>query len=243
MSRNSSRVPSWFPSEGSVARFAAAAILSWIVVEVALRRGVVWILADVVGNARGADVILLAVGFPLLAYGIARWGMQRGIVPSDWDYDVSIRSVGLALAGVVVYYVIIGAFTVGYTQIVGTPQSAATSAALAESVGRTLWIAAMLFLANGIIVPITEELAWRGVIQTALMDSYGTYVGGALTAVAFVGKHLIVDGGASPLRLVSLVVLGFIFCGLRARYGTASSTVAHLVANGISTASVIFIAL
>ncbi|WP_226041501.1 CPBP family intramembrane glutamic endopeptidase [Natrinema sp. DC36] len=196
-----------------------------------------------VGNVRGADVILLAVGFPLLAYGIARWGMRRGIAPSEWDYDVSLRPIGLALAGVVMYYAISGAVTVGYTQIVGTPQSAAASAALAESVGGSLWIAAMLFLANGLIVPITEELAWRGVIQTALMDSYGTYVGGILTAVAFVGKHLIVDGGASVLRLVSLVILGFILCGLRSRYGTASSTVAHLLVNSISTASVVFIAL
>lgn len=242
MSKNRPRVSSWFPPGDSVARFAAAAILTWIVVEVGLRRGAVRILADVVGNARGADVILLAVGFPLLAYGIAHWGMRRGIDPSEWDYDVSLRSVGLALAGVVVYYVAIVAFTVGYTQIVGTPQLVAANAALAESVGGTLWIAAMLFLANGIIVPITEELAWRGVIQTALMDSYGTYVGGVLTAVAFVGKHLIVDGGASVFRLTSLVVLGFIFCGLRARYGTASSTIAHLVANSIATASVVFVA-
>jgi membrane protease YdiL (CAAX protease family) len=243
MSKNSSRVSSWFPSGGSVARFAAAAILTWIVVEVALRRGVVWILADVVGNGRGADAILLAIGFPLLAYGIAQWGMRRGIVPSDWDYEVSIRPIGLALVGVVMYYVVIGAFTVGYTQIVGTPQSAATSATFGESVGGTLWVAAMFFFANGIVVPITEELAWRGVIQTALMDSYGTYVGGVLTAVAFVGKHLIVDGSAPIFRVVSLFVLAFLVCGLRARYGTASSTVAHLAVNSIATASVIFVAL
>lgn len=243
MSRNKSRVSSWFPQGGSVARFAAAAILTWIVVEVGLRWGGVWILADIVGSARGADVILLAVGFPLLAYLLAQWGMRRGIAPSDWDYDVSFRSIGLALVGVVAYYVVIGAFTVGYTWFVGTPQSAAASTALAESVDGTLWIATILFLANGIIVPITEELAWRGVIQTALMDSYGIYVGGILTAIAFVGKHLIVDGGASVLRLVSLVVLGFILCALRARYGTASSTVAHLVANSIATASVVLIAL
>lgn len=243
MSRNNPRAHSGLLSRGSLARFAAAAILMWIVVEVALRRGVVRILADVVGSARGADVILLAIGFPLLAYGLARWGIRHGITPSEWDYDVSARSVGLALAGVLLYYVVIGVVTVAYTQIVGTPQPAATSSALAASVGGTLWIAATLFLANGIIVPITEELAWRGVIQTALMDSYGTYVGVILTAGAFVGKHLIVDGGASFLRLVSLVVMGLMVCGLRARYGTASSTVAHLVANSIATAAVVSVAL
>ncbi|WP_231187826.1 hypothetical protein [Haladaptatus sp. DYF46] len=81
----------------------AAAILSWIVVEVGLRWGGVWILADVVGSARGEDVILLAVGFPLLAYLLAHWGMRRKIAPSDWDYDISIRTIGIAFAGVVVY--------------------------------------------------------------------------------------------------------------------------------------------
>lgn len=243
MSKDSSQVSSVSPSEGSVGRFAAAAILTWIVVEVALRWGVVWILADVVGSIRGADLILLAIGFPLLAYGIARWGMRREIAPSDWDYDVSVRPIGLALATVVVYYVVIGAFTVGYTQIVGTPQSVSTSAALAENVSEALWVAIMVFLANGIIVPIAEELAWRGVIQTAFMDSYGTYVGGTLTAVAFVVKHLIVDVGPPFLRFVSIFVLAFLLCGLRARYGTASSTVAHLAVNSISTAAVVFVAL
>lgn len=244
MSKNDSAV-SGFRSRESIARFAAAAILTWIVVEVALRRGVVWILADVVdvvGYVR-ADVILFATGFPLLAYGIARWGIRRGIVPAEWDYDISVRAIGFGLASVVVYYVVIGAATVGYSQIVGTPQSAAASTALAESVGGTLWVTVLFFVANGVIVPITEELAWRGVIQTALMDSYGVYVGGALTAVAFVGKHLVVDGGASFLRLTSLVVLGFILCGLRARYGTASSTIVHLVVNSISAATIVAIAL
>ncbi|WP_160133950.1 CPBP family intramembrane glutamic endopeptidase [Halococcus salsus] len=243
MSKNESRVSDRSLEGGSIARFAAAAILTWVIVEVGLRWGGVWVLTDVVGSARGADVILLAVGFPLLAYAIARWGMRRGIAPSDWDYDLSLRAVGFAFVGVVIYYIVVGAASIGYTQFVGTAQSAAASTALAESIGGTLWIAAVLLLANGIVVPITEELAWRGVIQTALMDSYGTYVGGVLTAVAFVGKHLVVDAGASVLRLMSLVVLAFVLCGLRARYGTVSSTVAHLLANSIATMSVVFVAL
>jgi hypothetical protein len=242
MSRNSPQISASLPPGGSVARFATAAILTWIVVEVALRRGVVWILADVVGSARGADAILLGVGFPLLACWLAWWGVRRGVAPSDWDYDVSIRPIAFGLASVVVYYAVIVAFAIGYTQLVGTPQSAAASTGITESVGGTRWVAVVLFVANGIVVPIAEELAWRGVIQTALMDSYGTYVGGTLTAVAFVGKHLIVDGGASVLRLLSLVVLGFVLCGLRASCGTASSTVAHLIVNGISTAAVILVA-
>ena len=72
-------------------------------------------------------------------------------------------------------------------------------------------------------------------IQTALTESYGTYVAIVVTALAFVAKHLIVDLAVVPIRLGSLLILAFILCGLRARYGTASSTVAHLGMNMIAT--------
>lgn len=156
---------SGFRSGGTVGRFAVIAIVTWVIVEVVLRRGGVRVLADVVGSARGADVILIGVGFPLLAYGLARWGMRRGITASDWDYDISVRSVGLGLASAILYFVVFVAITIGYTQIAGTPQSAATSTALVENASETLWLAVGFFLVNGVLVPITEELAWRGVIH------------------------------------------------------------------------------
>jgi hypothetical protein len=40
---------------------------------------------------------------------------------------------------------------------------------------------------------------------------------------------------APPVRVATLVVLAFVLCGLRARYGTASSTVAHLAVDLVST--------
>jgi membrane protease YdiL (CAAX protease family) len=243
MSSDESNAVSVFRSGGAVGRFAVIAIITWVIVEVVLRRGGVRVLADVVESARGADVILIGVGFPLLAYGLARWGMRRGITASDWDYDVSVRSVGLGLASAILYFVVFVAITIGYTQIVGTPQSAAANAALVENASETLWLAVGFFLVNGILVPITEELAWRGVIQTSLMESYGTYAGVTITAIAFVLKHVIVDAAAPFLRVISLLLLAFLFCGLRARYGTASSTVAHLATNSIASVGVVFAAL
>jgi len=90
-------------------------------------------------------------------------------------------------------------------------------------------------LVNGIVVPIAEELAWRGVIQTALMDAYGALAGSTVAATGFVQKHVDVDGGADPLRLASLVILAAIFSALRVRYRTGSSTVAHVGANLLAT--------
>lgn len=58
-----------------------------------------------------------------------------------------------------------------------------------------------------------------------------------MTATAFVLKHLVVDLAAPPLRVTALFVFAVLFCVIRARYGTASSTVAHLVVNGLATAS------
>lgn len=241
MSSDRSNVVSVFRT-GAAARFAVSAIVTWVIVEVVLRRGGVRILADVVGNARGADVLLIGVGFPLLAYGLAQWGMRRGITPPDWDYAVSVRSVVLGLAGTISYFVVYVGITIGYTRLAGTPPTA-TNTALVENASETLWIAIGFFFVNGVLVPITEELAWRGVIQTSLMKSYGTYAGVTITAIAFVLKHLIVDAAAPFLRVVSLLLLAFLFCGLRARYGTASSTVAHIAANSIASVGVVFAAL
>lgn len=243
MPSDESRVFSIWRSRESITLFAVAAVLTWIVAEIVLRWGLAQILVGVVESARGADMILLGIGIPLLAYGLAQWGMQRSIGAADWDYNISVRSVGSGLAGTFLYFLVIVGVTFGYIQIVGTAPSGSTSTTLTESVGETLWVAVLLFLVNGIVVPITEELAWRGVIQTAFMDSFGTYIGGTITALAFVLKHLIVDAAAPFLRVASLVTLAFILCGLRARYGTMSSTVAHLGANSIASALVVLAAL
>jgi len=77
------------------------------------------------------------------------------------------------------------------------------------------------------------------VIQTALTEAYGTYVAIIVTAVAFVGKHLLVDLAALPFRTASLLVLGVGLCALRAGYGTASSTVVHVLMNSLETTIIV----
>lgn len=217
--------------------FAAAAIVLWVLFEFALRRGVAPLLTVPLGTGLGADMVSVAIGFPLIAAGIAWVGIHVGITPADWEYGLSLRSVGTGLAGFLAYIVLYVAAVAIYISVLGS-QPSVTPTALGVG-DAPMWAAALLLVINGIVVPITEELAWRGVIQTALMDAYGTSVAIVVTAVAFVLKHLIVDLAAPPLRVTSLVILGFILCGLRARYGTTSSTVAHLAANGVATATLV----
>jgi membrane protease YdiL (CAAX protease family) len=96
------------------------------------------------------------------------------------------------------------------------------------------WIGPLLLVANGIVVPVSEELAWRGVIQSSLARAWGMAGTVAVTALALALKHVIVDG--SVMRLTSLMVGALELCGVRARWGTGSSTVTHLVANFLATA-------
>lgn len=217
--------------------FAVAAIGFWIVSEFIFRRGVVPLLSDVIHTSFGADAGAMTVGFPLIAVLIAWWGLRVGIKRSDWDYSVSLKTIGAGVGGFAAYLVLYAAITALYSLVLGIqPSVSATGFGLSKS---PTWAIVLLVVANGIIVPITEELAWRGVIQTALTKSYGTYAAIGITAIAFVLKHIFVDLSAPIFRVTSLVLLAFLLCSLRARYGTTSSTVAHLLANGFSTVALV----
>lgn len=220
----------------SVPAFAASAMVVWVTLEFALRREVVPLLAPVLGSARGADALILLVGSPLIAGLVALLGRRAGVEPADWDYVVSARTVGMGVVGLAVYLVVFIAATLVYTVGAGVQSSSAVSVSAA---GLPVWAVALLVAGNGVAVPIAEELAWRGVIQTALQEAYGTYAAVALTAAGFVLKHLLVDLAAPTLRVMSLVILAVVLGVLRARYGTASSTVAHLGGNLLATVTLV----
>lgn len=236
MTRSQSSERSHVSPPTTVPVFAAGAMLLWVGVEFLLRRGVV-LLADPLGSLLGADMVAILVGFPLLAAGIAWWGTRRGVDPADWDYELSLRAVGAGVAGAVGAFALYAALAYVYTTILGMEPTVGASALGTGS--EAAWALGLLLVVNGVLVPITEELAWRGAVQTALAESYGTWLAVVVTAAAFVLKHLVVDLAAPPLRVTSLVVFAVLFCVLRARYGTASSTAAHLVVNGLATASLV----
>lgn len=233
------RFQNWFPISPDIDRqtFAAGAIALWIVLEFAFRRGLVPVLTDPLGTGRGADAVMLTFAFPLIALFIAWWGLQNGIGPADWEYTISIRNIGAGLIGWAGSLVFLGSLAFVYTSLLGWEPSVGPG-----ELGLTqapTWVLVLFFVGNGIVVPITEELAWRGVIQTSLTEASGTTVAVVVTALAFVLKHLLVDLSAPLFRVTTLVVLAFVLGILRARYGTASSTVAHVAANGLSTALLI----
>lgn len=215
----------------ALAAIGAGGVVAWLAGELLLRRGVVPVLAPVLGSGLGADMLLVGVGFPLLAVAIAAVGRRAGVSPADWEYDRSVRALIAGVAGAVGYFVALFGGVIAASLVVGTPD--APGPVVAPTV--PLWALALLLVVNGVVVPVAEELAWRGVIQTALTRRLGVGLGVGLTAAAFVAKHLVVDMAAPPVRVFSLVTLAVVLGLLRQYYGTASSTVAHLLANLAAT--------
>lgn len=236
-SHTSNRSPASFDED--LPTFAALAVALWVVLEFALRRGLGSVLTDVLDTGAGADATVLLFGFPLVA-GVVAWaGRRAGISPADWEYDLSVRSVGAGILGVVAFFVVYAGVTTVYTSVLGIEPS--TDASVLGLDGAPTWALALFLLGNGVAVPVAEELAWRGVVQTALTEAYGVSLAVGVTTIAFVVKHLVVDLSAPLFRVTSLVLLSFVFCALRARYGTTSSTVAHLTANFTATASLVLL--
>lgn len=92
-----------------------------------------------------------------------------------------------------------------------------------------VWVLLLFAVAHGIVAPVTEELAWRGVVQSALVEAQGRTVGIAVTAILFTAKHAVLD--ASLARVPSVLVLAVVLGLVRDRWGTTASTVVHAVVN------------
>lgn len=90
---------------------------------------------------------------------------------------------------------------------------------------------AVAFVAVNVVgvAPFTEELAFRGIVQSALVRRLGTGAGIALTAVVFAAFHF------DPYRLVPLAFTGFMlgWVAWRSRSVTASLAL-HVLINALS---------
>lgn len=102
-----------------------------------------------------------------------------------------------------------------------------------RTAGTAVWLA--LLLGNGIMVPLIEEFAWRGYIQTRLAAAWGPGPAAAVTAVLFAVKHVVVD--QSVLRVVTLMTGALALGVIGRRYGTTASTLAHVILNLAGTAA------
>ncbi|WP_222918586.1 CPBP family intramembrane glutamic endopeptidase [Natrinema sp. SYSU A 869] len=216
-------------------RIAALVVAGWIVLEFALRRGLVSAAAAVGIDPGLVDALVLAIGFPLIAAVLSWVALKRGQDRDQWDWELTPRTLGMGvLAAVVGFGLVAGAAQIdaalfGLDQIDGTREGLSVATAI------------LLLVGNGLIVPIAEEQVWRGIVQTELVDAWGTVAGIGVTAVLFAFKHVIVD--LSIVRLTTLLTLAVLFGVVRHRWSTASSTVTHALINTVSTAGLVAVAL
>lgn len=221
----------------SLVAVAATASALWVVVEFAIRRGLTVPIGDVLESGALGFVATLALTAVVLAPAVALLGTRAGISPSDWELSFSTRGALEAVGATLAYYVFVAAAAVVLAAVFGAEQSSGQGG-LGFDDAPTLAVVGFV-VANGVLVPIAEEIAWRGVVQTALANALGVTAGVAITAALFVAKHVVVDLGATPIRLASLLFLAFAFGVLRHRHGTGSATVAHVLANTTATLALV----
>ncbi|MDQ7858809.1 MAG: CPBP family glutamic-type intramembrane protease [Armatimonadota bacterium] len=191
------------------------------------------------GRLEAADAwALLAVAG--LSWGLFTWlARTRGLGWSDLGYrfDRTVPVVGV-LGGLVVGAVAATAAIGVDVPIFGLRLD---DEVLRRVVEAGPWTAALMLLGNGLAGPAAEEYAWRGYIQRAATAAWGRAAGVALTAAAFAAKHVLLD--LSTARTASLLVVAAGLGIVAARWGTAASTVAHVILNTSAAVALLVLAL
>ena len=209
-------------------RFLLGLMLLWPLGEAAFRYpGIA--LGRAAGDAGLGDSVALLAGFPLLAGGLAALAIRHGLPARAWGYGGGARAWWLGAGAGILFLAVLAPLVVVDRALFGG-EGAVAAAAPSGAVA-----AGTLLLANGLVVPVAEELFWRGVVQTGLVARLGAARGIALTALGFSLKHALVD--LSPGRLLTLLGLGLLLGWLRHRRGTLASSGAHLSGNLLATAA------
>ena len=200
----------------------------WVAIDIVAQVGGAIVFEPVVGNYFVGSLVGVVLGFPLAAWAVARYGQRHGVTPDDWGYDRTPRALlsGLVVGGGLVVLNLTVVVTVTEA-IFGQPEG--ISGLLIEGLAGGLPVIVLFLLAHGLVAPITEELAFRGVVQTALTRERGSVVGVLGAATLFSLKHVLVDGSLE--RVLPVVVLALILGLVRERWGTGASTVTHAVVN------------
>jgi membrane protease YdiL (CAAX protease family) len=201
----------------------------WTAIELLFGIGLAATVGSLLNNTFAGTLIATVVGFPVAALFAVRYGRRIGIDRDDWDYRTTGHTVGVGLAGGLLTVLAVQGVSFLVTSIAGTDAAVAAFGFLLADLEVGVWVLALFVLAHGIVAPVAEELAWRGVVQTALVESWGPTVGIAATAVLFTAKHVVLD--ASLARIPTVFVLAVVLGLLRHRWGTTASTVVHTVVN------------
>jgi uncharacterized protein len=222
-------------SFGPAARIGLWAACLWVSLEYVARLIGATGIAPMLGNVVAGDAVAIGIGMVAAAWIVVRYGEANGIAVADWSHRWTPGTVGIGIAGGVLAIGLMWVTAQIDLALWGMPEGALT--ALTEGLQAGAWVAILMLVANSVVAPICEEIAWRGVVQTALVRGLGSWAGIGVTLVLFAMKHVLIDG--SFARITTLLMLGLVFGVARHRWGTGASTVAHVVVNLYATAEVI----
>lgn len=211
------------------AKVGVGAVAIWVIGELVARITTIFAFPPATQGTLLPLVIPIAIAYPVITTVVVLMGYRGGIKKEDWHYRWS--GVNLAIGSVV--GVILFALTFFLTRQLdaGLFGGLATSATLqlenAITNSPDLWLRAAYIAVVGLLIPITEEWVWRGVVHTGLTKGMGQVTGFIITALAFVLKYILVSFAITNITtlLVVAVVLGLV----RARVGTAASTLTNIV--------------
>jgi uncharacterized protein len=188
-------------------------------------------LGPAIGNALAGEVVGALIGMLAAAWVIARYGQANGISIRDWEYRWSPTTIAIGAAAGLLALGLMWLTAQIDIALWAMPEDALT--VFSEGLQAGVWVAVLLLVANSLVAPICEEIAWRGVIQTAFVRAWGPWIGIGVTALLFAMKHVVLDGTFA--RITTLLMLGLVFGVVRHRLGTGSATVAHVLVNLYST--------
>ena len=192
-------------------------------------------IGPAIGNVLAGDMLAVLIGVPAAAWIIANYGQANGISIGDWHYRWTPATVAVGAAAGLLALGLMWVTAQIDLALWGMPQD--VLAVFAEGLQAGLWVAVLLLVANALVAPICEEIAWRGVVQTALVRAWGPWVGIGVSVLLFAMKHVLIDGTFA--RITTLLMLGVVFGLVRHRWGTGSSTVTHVLVNLYSTSVLI----
>lgn len=179
---------------------------------------------------RGAVIL----AFSLLALIFRQKSKREGLTWQDLGYHRPARPLVIAglIAGVLLLFVV-GEVT-GPLDSFLFPQGEKVEADFLRRLREGGILGSVLILpGNGLLGPIVEEYAWRGYIQSRFTEGMGLRYGVAVTALLFAVKHIVVD--VSLFRTTTLLVGGFALGLIRIRWGTTTTTIAHIFLNSVAT--------
>jgi membrane protease YdiL (CAAX protease family) len=210
------------------AKVGVGAIGIWAVGELAARIAGAFVIPPPSQAMLLPMVLPIAIAFPIITAISVLVGYRGGVKKEDWDYRWS--GVNLAIGGVVglilfaLTFFLTRQLDMGLFSGIATDAAARLDSAIANAdmVSRLAYVGIV-----GLLVPITEEWVWRGIVQTGLTKGMGRVTGVIITALAFVLKYILIS--LSIGNLVTLLVVAIVLGLVRARAGTAASTMTSIV--------------